>query len=152
MKLFLVMIALMLATFVIAFAFLAFFVLAATFVVFASFMVAFAFVTFVMLALVFATFVVAFAFVAFFMFALVLAAFVFLAFSFHSFCHLDVFLCHFNEVGALCLVEVVPVGESVDHHVDVSHHLRAWSLLVVALLMFVFAAFFCSFVFLFVAA
>ena len=133
MKLFLVMIALMLATFVIAFAFLAFFVLAATFVVFASFMVAFAFV-------------------AFFMFALVLAAFMFLAFSFHSFCHLDVFLCHFNEVGTLCLVEVVPVGESVDHHVDVSHHLRAWSLLVVALLMFVFAAFFCSFVFLFVAA
>ena len=146
MKLFLVMIALMLATFVIAFAFLVFFVLAATFVVFASFMVAFAFVTFVMLALVFATFVVAFAF------SLVLAAFMFLAFSFHSFCHLDVFLCHFNEVGTLCLVEVVPVGESVDHHVDVSHHLRAWSLLVVALLMFVFAAFFCSFVFLFVAA
>ena len=108
----------------------------------------------VMFALMLATLVIALAFVTFF----VLAAFVFLAFSFHGFCHLDVFLRHFNEVGALCFVEVVPVGESVDHHVNVSHHLRAWSLLMVAFMMFValfvlvFAAFFNFFVFLFVAA
>ena len=108
--------------------------------------------------MLFATFVVAFAFVTFFMFALVFAAFMFLAFSFHGFCHLNVFLCHFNEVGALCLVEVVPVGQSVDHHVDVFHHLWAWCLLMVAFMMFValfllaFAAVFSFFVFLFVAA
>ena len=127
---------------------------------FAFLMIAVAFLAFfvfaLMLAFVFATFVLAFAFVAFFMFAFVfafmLAAFVFLALSFHGVCHLDVFLCHLDEVGALSLVEVFPVGESVDHHVDVSHHLRAWSLVVVALLMFVFAAFFSFFVFLFFAA
>ena len=130
---------LMLATFVIPFAFLAFFVFAVAFVLAATFMV-------------FAALMVAFTFVTFFMFALVFAAFMFLAFSFHGFCHLNVFLCHLDEVGALCLVEVVPVGEGVDHHVDVSHHFRAWSLLVVALFMFAFAAFFGFVVFLFVAA
>ena len=127
----------------------------------AALMVAFTFVTFFVLALsfMFATFVIAFTFVTFFMFALVFAAFMFLAFSFHGFCHLDVFLCHFNEVGTLCCVKVFPVGESVNHNVDASHHLRAWSLVVmiafmmlVALFLFAFAAFFCFFVFLFVAA
>ena len=138
MKLFLVMFALMLATFVIAFAFVTFFVLAAF--------------------MLFATFVIAIAFVIFFVFALVLATFVFLAFSFHGFCHLDVFLRHFDEVGTLCFVKVIPVCQGVDHHVDVSHHLWAWSLLMVAfmmlvaLLVLVFAAFFNFFVFLFVAA
>lgn len=141
-------------------------VLAATFVVFAAFVIAFAFLAFFVFAvafmlaalMLFATFVIAFTFVTFamlaFAFSLVLAAFVFLAFGFHGVCHLDVFLCHLDEVGALCFVKVFPVGEGVEHYVDVCHHLRTWSrhLMFVALLLFAFAAVFLFFVFLFVAA
>ena len=137
---------LMLATFMITFAFLAFFVFAATFMVFAALMVAFTFVTFFVFAFSFvlATFMVTF-----------FAALRFWHVGFHLF-H---FLCHVDSFSSLFLIEVFPVGESLHHDVHLSHHFRAhWRHLMIALMMFVallflvFAAFFLFFVFLFVAA
>ena len=124
---------LMLATFVVSFAFVAFFVVFATFVIAFAFVLAF-----------FAAFVLAFAF-----------AFMLWHVGFH-FLH---FLCHSDEFCSLIFIEVFPVGESFNHSVHASHHFRAWSLLVVALMMLVallflvFAVVFASFVvFLLVAA
>ena len=55
-------------------------------------------------------------------FVLMIAAFMLLfAFSFLS----SHFLCHVDSVGALFIIEVIPVCESIDHHIDVSHHFRA---------------------------
>lgn len=134
---------LMLASFVIAFAFLAFFMFAVAFM------------------LMVAALMVAFAFMAFFM----LATFVFAALMFwHVGFHLDHFLCHVDGFCSLFFVEVFPVGEGVDQTILACHHFRAhtWHFTVVvalmmflALLFFIFAALFLFailFVFLFVAA
>ena len=133
---------LMLASFVIAFAFLAFFMFAVAFM------------------LMVAALMVAFAFMAFFM----LAAFVFAALRFwHVGFHLDHFLCHVDGFCSLLFVEVFPVGKGVDQTILACHHFRAhtWHFTVVvalvmvliALFFFVFAIVFAScFFFLFVAA
>ena len=125
--------------------------------VLATFMVSFAFVTFFMIAtlmLVVASFVFAFAFVAF--------AFTFAVWFWHVGFHFLHFLCHVDEFCSLIFVEVFPVGKSFNHSVHATHHFRAhtWFLTVmvalmmmfVALLFLVFAAFFVFVVFLFVAA
>ena len=123
---------LMLATFMVAFAFVAFFVLAVAFV--------------------FATLMIAFAFVAFFVLALVL---------WHVGFHFLNFLCHADDFSLLLFCEFVPVGDASNDFVHCAHHLRAWSLFVmvafmlmlVALLFLVFAVVLTIlFVFLFVAA
>ena len=129
---------LMLATLVVSFAFLSFFMFATTFMVFAA--------TFVF-ALMFAfTFVLAF-----------FAA----TWLWHVGFHLFHFLCHVDSFCSLFLIEVFPVGKSLHHNVNLSHHFRAWCLMMIAFMMFVallfliFAAFFLFtifFVFLFVAA
>ena len=129
---------LMLASFVIAFAFLAFFMFAVAFM------------------LMVAALMVAFAFMAFFM----LATFVFWHVGLH-FLHL---LCHVDGFCSLFFVEVFPVGEGVDHCIHATHHFRAHLrflammvalMMFLALLFFIFAALFLFailFVFLFVAA
>ena len=143
---------LMLATFMVSFAFLAFLVFAIAFMLAATFML-------------FATLMIAFAFVAFTMFAF---AFVFLAFSFvfalvfwHVSLHVLHFLCHVDSFGTLLLAEVLPVGKGFNHLVHATHHFRAHArfltvmvalMMLVALLFLVFAAFFLFFVFLFFAA
>lgn len=133
---------LMLASFVIAFAFLAFFMFAVAFM------------------LMVAALMVAFAFMAFFM----LAAFVFAALRFwHVGFHIDHFLCHVDGFCSLLFVEVFPVGKGVDQTILACHHFRAhaWHFTVVvalvmvliALFFLVFAIVFAScFFFLFVAA
>ena len=125
---------LMLAAFVIAFAFFAFFVFAATFMVFAAFVIAFAFVTFFVVALM-----------------LWHVGFYFLH-----------FLCHADEFCSLVFVELIPISESLNYLIHASHHFRAhtWLLTVViafmmmlvALFFLVLAAFFVFCVFLFFAA
>ena len=134
---------LMLASFVIAFAFLAFFMFAVAFM------------------LMVAALMVAFAFMAFFM----LATFVFVAFMFwHVGLHFLHLLCHVDGFCSLFFVEVFPVGEGVDHCIHATHHFRAHLrflammvalMMFLALLFFIFAALFLFailFVFLFVAA
>ena len=121
---------------------------------FAFLMIAVTFVTFFMFAFMLATFMFAFAF------SFMLAAFMtFFALVFwHVGFHFLHFLCHADEICSLSFIEIFPVGESFNHSVHASHHFRAWSLMVVALMMFVallflvFAAFFSFFVFLFFAA
>ena len=151
---------LVLAFLMIAVAFVAFFMLAATFVVLAAFVIAVTFVTFFVFAATFVVFAT-FMFLAFsFVFALRFTFFA--AFRFwHVGLHLFHFLCHVDSLCSLLLIEVFPVGESLHHDVNLSHHLWAWSLLMIAFMMFVtllflvFAAFFLFtifFVFLFVAA
>ena len=133
---------LMFATFMFAVTFVTFFVFAATFVVFATFM--------------FLAFSLAFSLV----FALRFTFFAALMF-WHVGLHFFHFLCHVDSLCSLFLIEVFPVGESLHHNVNLSHHLWAWSLLMIAFMMFVtllflvFAALFLFtifFVFLFVAA
>ena len=99
---------------------------------------------------------------AFFMFATFMLAFTFsflIALMFwHVGFHFLHFLCHVDEICSLFFIEVFPVSKSFDHSIHASHHLRTWSLVVVAfmmlvaLLFLVFAAFFVFVVFLFVAA
>ena len=134
---------LMLAAFVIAFAFFTFFVFAVALMLLAAFVIAFAFVTFAFFAALVFTFFV---------------ALVFWHVGFH-FLH---FLCHIDEFSALSFVKFFPVGESLNHSVHATYHFRAHSwfftvmvafmLMFVALLFLVFAAFFVFVVFLFVAA
>ena len=125
---------------------------------FAFLMIAVAFVTFFMFAFMLATFMFAFAFSL--VFALRFTFFAALMF-WHVGLHFFHFLCHVDSLCSLFLIEVFPVGESLHHDVNLSHHLWAWSLLMIAFMMFVtllflvFAALFLFtifFVFLFVAA
>ena len=116
--------------------------------------------------LMLATFVVSFAFLFTFFAALVLAfAFVFAFFValvlWHVGLHFLHFLCHVDDFSFLGFVEVFPVGEGFDHLIHAAHHLWAWCLLMIALmvlfalLFLIFAALFLFailFVFLFVAA
>ena len=129
----------------------------ATFVlVLAAFMIAFAFLAF----FVFATFML-FAFAFMFLATFVFAFFAAVRF-WHVGLHLDHFLCHFDCFCSLILVEVIPVGEGIDQTILACHHFRAHArhLMMIAFMMFValfflvFAAalFAVAFFFLFVAA